>query len=43
MYVRKFLDEIFPLTDESWNNINKIKVEGDKLVFFTDEKISIKR
>ena len=38
MYVRKFLDEIFPLTDESWNNINKIKVEGDKLVFFTDEK-----
>ena len=25
MYVRKFLDEIFPLTDESWNNINKIK------------------
>ena len=38
MYVRKFLDEIFPLTDESWNNIKKIKVEGDKLVFFTDEK-----
>ena len=38
MYVRKFLDEIFPLNDESWNNINKIKVEGDKLIFFTDEK-----
>ena len=38
MYVRKFLDEIFPLTDESWNNINKIKVEGDKLIFFVGEK-----
>ena len=38
MYVRKFLDEIFPLTGESWNNINKIKVEGDKLILFTDER-----
>ncbi len=38
MFVRKFLDEIFPITNVSWNDINKIKVEEDKLFFFSDEK-----
>ena len=37
-YVRKFLDENFPLSRISWKEITKIQIEGDKLVFFKNSE-----
>ena len=37
-YVRNFLDERIPLLKTSWKKITKIRVEGDKLVFFINSK-----
>ena len=32
-YVRNFLNENFPLTKYNWNEITKIQIENDKLIF----------
>ncbi len=37
-YVRKFLDENFPLSRISWKEITKIQIEGTKLVFFKNSE-----
>ena len=43
VYVRNFLDEIFPLKKDSWKNINKIEIENNKLVLkINEEKINLK-
>ena len=43
MYVRDFLDEIFSLKKDSWKNIDKIKIENDKLILnINGEKINLK-
>ena len=34
LYVRKFLDESFPLDNGSWNKISEIKVKDNDIVFF---------
>ena len=42
-YVRDFLDEIFSLKKDSWKNIDKIKIENDKLILnINGEKINLK-
>jgi malate synthase len=38
VYVRKFLDESFPLDDVSWNKISGIKVKDNDIVFLKDKK-----
>ena len=38
VYVRKFLDENFPLDNGSWNKISGIKVKDDDIVFLEDKK-----
>ena len=37
-YVRNFLDEVFSLADISWNEITKIKIDGNKLILLSGEK-----
>jgi malate synthase len=37
-YVRKFLDESFPLDNGSWNKISAIKVKDNDIVFIEDKK-----
>jgi len=37
-YVRKFLDETFPIKNEGWERVSGIQVEEDKLILFTDKK-----
>tara|TARA_B100001564_G_scaffold356398_1_gene370496 strand:- start:1369 stop:3543 length:2175 start_codon:yes stop_codon:yes gene_type:complete len=39
-YVRKFLDEVAPIIDLSWNEILGIKVQNHDLIFFNKEKES---
>ena len=36
-YSRNFLDEIFPLNNNSWKNVDQIKVEGKDLILNTDK------
>ena len=36
-YVRKFLDEIAPLENFSWNNITSIQIKNDDVVFFNEK------
>ena len=36
-YVRKFLDEIAPLENLSWNNITSIQIKNDDVVFFNEK------
>ncbi len=38
VYVRKFLDESFPLDNGSWNKISGIKVKDNDIVFLEDKK-----
>ena len=38
IYVRKFLDESFPLDKGSWNKISGIKVRDNDIVFLEDKK-----
>ena len=38
VYVRKFLDESFPLDNGSWNKISEIKVKDNDIVFLEDKK-----
>ena len=38
VYVRKFLDESFPLNNGSWNKISGIKVKDNDIVFLEDKK-----
>jgi len=38
VYVRKFLDESFPLDNGSWNKISEIKVKDNNIVFLEDKK-----
>ena len=37
-YSREFLDNIFPITDASWKDITKIKLEEKNLALFINEK-----
>ena len=37
-YSREFLDNIFPITDASWRDITKIKLEEKNLALFINEK-----
>jgi malate synthase len=37
-YVKNFLDEIFPLNNASWNEITKIKIQGDNLILLATDK-----
>jgi malate synthase len=37
-YVRKFLDDVVPLSELKWHEITKIQIEDDKLVFFSKDK-----
>ena len=37
-YVRKFLDETVPLENGSWNDISKLKVRNNNIVFLLDKK-----
>tara|TARA_B100000579_G_C22745366_1_gene811222 strand:- start:552 stop:1211 length:660 start_codon:yes stop_codon:yes gene_type:complete len=37
-YVRKFLDEIAPLTNTSWNKITKILIKDSNVVFISNNK-----
>ena len=37
-YVRDFLNESFPLTDLSWEEVSRIKVEEDQLVLLKETK-----
>ena len=37
-YVRKFLDESFPLDNVSWNKVSEIKVKNNDVVFLGDKK-----
>ena len=37
-YVRKFLDQVFPLNTGSWKEISKIQIEGNDLVLLIKEK-----
>ena len=37
-YVRKFLDESFPLHNGSWNKISEIKVKDSDIIFLEDKK-----
>jgi len=37
-YVRKFLDESFPLDNGSWNKISGIKVKDNDVIFIEDKK-----
>ena len=39
-YVRKHLDEIAPLTNDSWKNISEIKIENNELVLSIGKKNS---
>ena len=34
IYVRKFLDEAAPINQLSWNEVTKIKIENENLIFF---------
>ena len=36
LYVRKFLDEVIPISNGSWINISKIKIENNKLILLID-------
>ncbi len=38
VYVRKFLDESFPLDNGSWNKISGMKVKDNNIVFLEDKK-----
>ena len=38
LYVRNFLENIFPISEGSWKNISKIIIENNDLVFFINEK-----
>jgi malate synthase len=38
IYVRKFLDESFPLDSGSWSKISGIKVKDNDIVFFEDKQ-----
>ncbi len=38
VYVRKFLEESFPLNNGSWNKISGIKVKDNDIVFLEDKK-----
>ena len=38
VYVRKFLDESFPLDNGSWNKISEIKVKDNDIVFLEGKK-----
>ncbi len=43
LYVRNFLNEIFPLEKESWKNIDKIEIENKNLILkIGGEKITLK-
>ena len=37
-YVRKFLEEIAPLNNLSWNKITSIKIKNDNVVFFNEKE-----
>ena len=37
-YVRKFLDKVFSLNSGSWEDVTKIKIDGDELVLEINEK-----
>ena len=37
-FVRKFLDETFPLENASWNEISEMKIKDNDLVFLVDKK-----
>ena len=37
-FVRDFLDERIPLTQISWKNVSKFKIEENKLIIFSDSK-----
>ncbi len=39
-YVRKFLDKVIPITNISWKEISKIKIDNENLIFATNEKES---
>ena len=36
LYVRKFLDEVIPISNGSWINISKIRIENNKLILLID-------
>ncbi len=36
VYVKNFLNKIFPLLKSDWNEISKIQIENDKLIFVKD-------
>jgi len=36
LYVRNFLDEVIPISNGSWINISKIKIENNKLILLID-------
>ena len=37
-YVRKFLEEIAPLNNLSWNKVTSIKIKNDNVVFFNEKE-----
>ena len=37
-YAKEYLDSVFPLEKEKWENINKIKIENNSLTLSTSEK-----
>ena len=37
-YVKNFLDEIFPLNNASWNEVTKIKIQGENLTLLATNK-----
>ena len=41
-YVRDFLNKSFPLKDKTWEEISKIIIKEDKLIFLIDSKTELK-
>ena len=39
--LKEYLDNIFPLNEEKWENISKIKVENNILKLFAEDKLVI--
>ena len=40
-YVRKFLDEIAPINDLSWNKITSIQIKNEDVVFLNGKEENI--
>ena len=39
LYVKKFLDEVIPISNGSWIDVSKIKIENDELFLSIEEKV----